>query len=207
MAHVAWSEMNNSDLDSMQSGKGLLSGQPVSEVKLRVARDHFGKPIGPYTTDEFDAESLPVGEIGEIVVTGDHVLKGYLLSEGERETKFEVDRERWHRTGDAGYLDNSGRLWLVGRCSARIEDDKGLLYPFTAECAAQFIKGVKRSALVSHEGRRILLVEADSPLDPDLILTSLAWAKLNEVRMVKQIPLDKRHNAKVDYTRVHTLLR
>jgi acyl-CoA synthetase (AMP-forming)/AMP-acid ligase II len=62
---------------------------------------------------------------GEVVLTGDHVLKGYLHGKCDRETKFEVDGERWHRTGDAGYFDKEGRLWLVGRCNVRIEDDKG----------------------------------------------------------------------------------
>ncbi|MEN8133824.1 MAG: AMP-binding protein, partial [Pseudomonadota bacterium] len=206
MAHLAWREIGEGELAAMQSGRGLLAGPPVSEVTLRVLRDRFGKPIGPYKLDEFDAESLPVGEIGEIVVTGDHVLKGYLHGEGDRETKFEVDAERWHRTGDAGFMDTDGRLWLVGRCSARIEDVKGVLYPFTVECAAQFIAGVRRSAMLAQEGRRILLVETDGLLDPASLSTGLAWAEHDEVRLVKRIPVDKRHNAKVDYTRVHELL-
>ena len=53
------------------------------------------------------------GEPGEIVVAGGHVLPGYLNGEGDVETKFEVDGARWHRTGDLGYLDGAGRLWLL----------------------------------------------------------------------------------------------
>ncbi|MCU7843909.1 MAG: AMP-binding protein [Candidatus Thiodiazotropha sp. (ex Monitilora ramsayi)] len=206
MSHISWREMDESDLDAMRSGKGLLAGPPVSEVNLRVLRDRFGVPIGPYASDELDAETLPIGEIGEVVVTGGHVLKGYLHGRGELETKFEVDRERWHRTGDAGYMDADGRLWLVGRCSARIEDEKGVLYPFSVECAAHFLEGVRRSAMVSSEGRRILLLESDKPLDSDAIIKKLDWVQLDELREVKRIPVDKRHNAKVDYTRVYALL-
>jgi len=207
MAHIAWSDIGEVELAGMQSGSGLLAGPPVPEVTLCVVRDRYGKPIGPYTSGEFAAESLPVGEVGEIVLTGDHVLNGYLHGAGDQETKFEVDGERWHRTGDAGFIDTEGRLWLVGRCSARIEDAKGVLYPFAVECAAHFFAGVRRSAMVSHEGRRILLVESDGqaePLSPRSILT---WARLDEIRMVKEIPVDKRHNAKVDYTRVRELLQ
>jgi acyl-CoA synthetase (AMP-forming)/AMP-acid ligase II len=206
MAHVAWSEMGKDDLVRMQSGSGLLAGQPVSELTVRVLRDHFGKQIGPYALGEFEAESLPAGEIGEIVVTGEHVLKGYLHGVGDTETKFEVDGERWHRTGDAGYFDASGRLWLVGRCSARIQDVKGVIYPFTVECAAQFIAGLQRSAMVGYDGKRILFVEADESFCLSSLQNTLAWVELDDVRLVKQIPVDKRHNAKVDYTRVQELL-
>lgn len=206
MAHIAWDAMGKAELDAMHSGKGLLAGAPVPEVHLRVVRDRFGQPVGPFTLAEFDEASLPAGEIGEIVVSGDHVLKGYLNSEGDRETKFQVNRERWHRTGDAGYIDAEGRLWLVGRCSARIDDAKGILYPFTVECAAQFAAAVRRCAMVSYQGRRILLVETDTSVVLDALSPLLAWAELDEIRAVKQIPVDKRHNAKIDYTRVRELL-
>jgi acyl-CoA synthetase (AMP-forming)/AMP-acid ligase II len=206
MAHVAWNEMGEDELARMKSGHGLLVGRPVAEVTVRVLRDRFGKPIGSYTFGGFEAESLPAGEIGEIVVTGEHVLKGYLNGEGDTQTKFEVDGVRWHRTGDAGYFDTSGRLWLVGRCSARIEDAKGVLYPFTVECAAQFAAGLRRSAMLGHEGQRILLIEADESFNSTSLSKALAWAALDEVRVVNQIPVDKRHNAKVDYTRVYELL-
>ncbi|MEW8106410.1 MAG: AMP-binding protein [Candidatus Thiodiazotropha endolucinida] len=206
MSQISWGEMDDNDLKAMRSGKGLLAGPPVSAVNLRVLRDRFGTPIGPYACDELDAETLIVGEVGEIVVTGGHVLKDYLHGRGELETKFEVDGERWHRTGDAGYMDADGRLWLVGRCTARVEDEKGVLYPFSVECAAHFLEGVRRSAMVARKGRRTLLLECDKPMDLDASIKQLAWAQLDEVREVERIPVDKRHNAKVDYTRVYALL-
>jgi len=43
------------------------------------------------------------------------VLRGYLNGEGDEETKFKVENEIWHRTGDAGCLDSAGRLWLADR--------------------------------------------------------------------------------------------
>jgi acyl-CoA synthetase (AMP-forming)/AMP-acid ligase II len=206
MAHVAWGDISDGDQQEMRSGKGLLTGLPVEEVTLAILPDRFGEPLGPYSAEEFGAELLPAGEVGEIVVTGEHVLKGYLHGEGDRESKFEVDGVRWHRTGDAGLLDEQGRLWLLGRCSARILDERGLLYPFTVECAAQYIEGVRRCAMASHKGRRLLLLEADGSLQADTIPTELAWAELDEVRMLKQIPVDARHNAKIDYPRLRKML-
>jgi len=177
-----------------------LSGQTVA---WSIATE----PMGTFTRDASEVACLPAGEIGEIAVSGAHVLPGYLDGVGDAETKFEVDGTRWHRTGDAGYLDASGRLWLVGRCSARVEDARGTVYPFTVECAAQFVPGVARSAMVAHEGQRILLVEAVRGFNQGALSGALVWAKLDDIRVVPKIPVDNRHNAKVDYTQVKALLR
>jgi acyl-CoA synthetase (AMP-forming)/AMP-acid ligase II len=206
IAHLSWRETAKAELESMRMGRGLVTGAPVCEVQVRILPDRFGDPIGPYCQNDFENQWLPTGEIGEIVLTGDHVLKGYLKGEGDYETKFEVEHERWHRTGDAGYFDQSGRLWLVGRCSARIEDKKGVIYPFSVECAAHFLPGVTRSAMVAHQGRRILLLETEDRPDMDKLKSQLSWAGVDEVRKVNKIPVDKRHNAKVDYTRLQELL-
>ena len=93
------------DRQAMDRGRGLPAGFPVPSIQLRILRDQWGTPIGPYTEAEFVAACLPPGEAGEIVVSGDHVLAGYLHGHGNDETKFAVGGTRWHRTGDAGYLD------------------------------------------------------------------------------------------------------
>jgi acyl-CoA synthetase (AMP-forming)/AMP-acid ligase II len=85
---------------------------------------------------------------GEIAVAGDHVLTGYLHGKGDEETKFQSAGRTWHRTGDAGYLDEQGRLWLLGRCSAKIEDTRGTLYPFTVETSLSFMPEIARSAAI-----------------------------------------------------------
>ena len=129
------------------------------------------------------------------------MLPGYLHGQGDEETKFEVEGTRWHRTGDAGYLDRTGRLWLVGRCAARIEDANGLLYPFTVECAAMHYPAVHRAAMISHAGQRQLVVEPVTGEHPDLDALNrvLAWARLDRIAAMARIPVDKRHNAKIDY--------
>jgi olefin beta-lactone synthetase len=206
MAHVPWRQIGEDDLAAMRSGRGLLAGTPVADIDLRILRDRFGSKIEFCSPDEFASETLAPGETGEIVVHGAHVLDGYLHGEGNAETKFDVEGMRWHRTGDAGYLDDAGRLWLVGRCSARIDDEHGMLYPFCVECAAHFIAGLRRSAMVAHAGQRVLLVETESALAPESLQSSLAWAALDRIVTVARIPLDKRHNAKIDYTRLQALL-
>jgi len=186
MAHVTRTEV------AAATGRGLLAGRPVPQVELRVVRDEWGRV-------RTDARSVPAGEPGEIVVAGEHVLPGYLNGVGDAETKFDAEGRRWHRTGDAGYFDAAGRLWLLGRCAAKVVDERGTLYPFAVECAAQ----PWRSAFVSHAGQRVLVVEPDAPRD---IKQRLAWAQIDAVQVVQRIPMDKRHNAKVDYVALRQLL-
>jgi acyl-CoA synthetase (AMP-forming)/AMP-acid ligase II len=209
IAKIAYHAMGAGDVAAMLAGQGLLAGPPVPAIELRILRDQWGMPIGPYTRSDFTAACLPSGSAGEIVVSGDHVLPGYLYGHGDEETKFSVDGRRWHRTGDAGYLDDQGRLWLLGRCVAKIEDTHGTLYPFTVECVAHHHPGVRRAAAISRQDRRILAVELEdgaASTDLALLKKELAWACIDEMQVHKHIPVDKRHNAKIDYPALHELL-
>lgn len=204
-----WREVTETDVTRMSTGGGLLAGTPVAEIRVRIIGAQWGKPLGPLGTKEFEWLCLPDGETGEIIVTGGHVLKGYLNQIGDEETKVRVDGEIWHRTGDSGYFDPLGRLWLMGRSSAVIDDDRGTLYPFAVECAALGQPAVRRAALVRHRGKRVIVVEPAGGVrtvpEADL-LAALSWAGIDEVRVVRYIPLDKRHNAKVDYPALLRLL-
>ena len=193
----------------MLGGRGLLAGFPIPTIHLRILPDHWGKPVGPYSRAAFAAACLPPGQAGEIVVSGEHVLPGYLHGQGDEGTKFIVDGTSWHRTGDAGYLDDHGRLWLLGRCAARVEDAHGILYPYAVECIAHHQPGVHRAAIISHRGRRILVIQPDvSRADLELfsLRQRLAWAHVDEIQVHKHLPVDGRHNAKIDYPALHNRL-
>jgi acyl-CoA synthetase (AMP-forming)/AMP-acid ligase II len=210
MCHVARHEMTPADLEATLDGGGLLVGRPVPGLGLRVIHDRWGTPLGPFSTAEFSALAVPEGEAGEVVVSGEHVLRGYLQGRGDEETKFKVDGATWHRTGDAGRLDAEGRLWLLGRCVARITDERGTLYPFAAEAAAYTDPRVKRAAVLASSGRRVVVVELyDRRGEPGPFPFEgrLRAVGVEEVRVVERIPVDARHNAKVDYSRLAEVLR
>jgi acyl-CoA synthetase (AMP-forming)/AMP-acid ligase II len=198
------------DLAAIASGRGLPAGRPVTAARIRLLPDRWGAPIGPFDPGEFEAACLPAGQAGEIVVSGPHVLPGYVRGEGDAETKFRVGPVKWHRTGDAGWLDADGRLWLLGRCSAALEDSGGRLYPFMVEAVADRHWAVRRSACCRVGGRRALVVEpaavGAAAADWTQLKHDLAWAGVERILLVDRIPCDRRHNAKVDYPALRRLV-
>lgn len=209
IAHVDRSQITAADRDAMIRGRGLLAGEASPSLRLAILPDRWGNPLAPMTAGEFAAACLPPECAGEIVVSGAHVLTHYLHGAGEEQTKFRVDGEIWHRTGDAGWLDTGQRLWLLGRSAARVTDGRGAFYPFSVECAAVETLGVRRAAALGRHGRRVLVLEAhDDRERPDVSLLAepLGWVRLDEIRFVRRIPVDRRHNAKVDYVALARML-
>jgi acyl-CoA synthetase (AMP-forming)/AMP-acid ligase II len=201
------SQITPADRLAMLGGAGLLAGVPSASVTLRILPDRWGQPLEFRDRAGLDRHALGPGLAGEIVVSGDHVLRGYVGGVGDDETKIHAGDAIWHRTGDAGYLDAQGRLWLLGRCSAKVVDACGVAYPFAIECAASGAAGLRRSAFLQHKGQRILAIETAEPRRVrEQLVRDLSWAKLADVRMVERIPVDHRHNAKVDYTALAALL-
>ena len=192
-------------------GAGLPAGRPVPHVALRIVADRWGAPLGPFTAAAWDAEALPPGAVGEIVVAGDHVVPGYLGGAGDAETKVDVAGRRWHRTGDAGRVEADGRLWLVGRCASASRRDGGVLYPLAVEAAVRAQTGA-RAAFLDVDGRRLLAVEglprtrSGGTAPPGLARLGAGWG-LDAVVPVARIPVDRRHNAKVDVAALRELLR
>jgi acyl-CoA synthetase (AMP-forming)/AMP-acid ligase II len=209
ISRISLAEMQAADHQAMLQGRGLLAGYPVPNLQLRIVQDQGGRKIGSCEPAQFERLCQPAGRDGEIVVSGDHVLPGYLYGPDEDENKLRVGDVCWHRTGDAGYVDELGRLWLLGRCAARVEDHRGALYPLGAENAALQYEYVRRAALVAHRGQRVMVVELRGQTrQPDFasLLKSLAFAGVDAIRLVQRIPVDARHNAKIDYDALRELL-
>jgi len=209
MAEITLDSIGVEDFSRMKNGGGLLAGAPAVSVQLRVIKEQWGKPIGRITAAAFAEMNLPVNQPGEIVVSGAHVLGGYLQGQGDDETKFNVETVRWHRTGDLGSLDSQGRLWLLGRCSAKIQDQRGVVYPFTVECAVRHDPRVECAALVAFRGQRVLVLQPKKAqrVDSTTYKAQLPWAGIDRLIAVEHIPLDKRHNAKIDYAELESLLQ
>lgn len=205
IAHLTAEEITESDREQMRSGGGLLAGNPVPDIETAILPIRDGETIGPMAAEAFQALKLPPGKSGEIVVSGAHVLTGYLGGVGDAETKIRVDggTQIWHRTGDAGRFDEAGRLWLLGRCGAVIRGDRGDVFPFALETALSFENTIRRSALIPMGDERVLALEPargkSEALDLRTVRELLDRAEIDRYEILDSIPLDRRHNAKVDY--------
>lgn len=90
-----------------------------------------GKPLFPAQLRiEAEGTSARVGEIGEIVVKGPNVTRGYWKREEATRTAI---REGWLYTGDLGYLDQDGFLYVVDRRSDLIISGGENVYPAEVE--------------------------------------------------------------------------
>jgi acyl-CoA synthetase (AMP-forming)/AMP-acid ligase II len=181
------------------AGQGLCAGRVVDELQCRVMMNQWGIAIGTKSHEEFLAMMMKQGEAGEIIVCGEHVLKGYLDGLGNDETKILVDGNVWHRTGDAGYFDQQGRLWLLGRCSAVIEVRGKTIYPFAIECMLRSHFPTGRTAIMSSSSGLVLVIDAKITASDDDIKRILPNDSIDRMIRIEKIPLDRRHNAKVDY--------
>ena len=186
--------------------EGLCVGRPVSQVDLRLLRP-CDEPIA-LGEDGWAPWDVPSGEVGEVTVTGTHVLAGYLNNpEADRENKIREGECVWHRTGDAARLDEEGRLWLMGRVKARVRRAGQLWWPIPAEVRALGVTGVTHAAYLGMPDaamgqRAVLCVETPAgrltATDRERLLTALAPMPVDELRAFRRLPRDPRHASKTD---------
>ena len=90
-------------------------GTPIPNVSVRI------------NLDIKEADINDIGRnIGEIEVSGNNVMKGYFKQE---EATLKSKNGKWHRTGDLGYLDEDGFLYLTGRIKNIIISGGINIYP------------------------------------------------------------------------------
>jgi acyl-coenzyme A synthetase/AMP-(fatty) acid ligase len=176
IAHLELKEIAAADWEAMASGAGLLAGAPIPEIEVDI-RDH------------------------EVFVAGDHVNQGYLDPADDKSTKSISGGKLWHRTGDAARMDEQGRLWLLGRREAV----SGGLFPFAVETGALSWPGVRQAALLAGNGRARLALSGDG-LDQAALQARAATLGAIDVVILREVPMDKRHNSKADYARLGKLL-
>ncbi|MEU0243143.1 o-succinylbenzoate--CoA ligase [Streptomyces sp. NPDC006235] len=157
-------------------GKAGSAGVPHFFSDVRVVRP--------------DLAPVDVGEVGEIVVRGPHVMPGYWGLPEETAASF---ADGWFRSGDAAQVDEDGYVYIVDRIKdmiisggeniypAEIEDQL-LAHPDIVECAVIGVPDdkwgeVPRAVVVPREG---------AALDPDEVLASLA-GRLAKYKIPKSV--------------------
>lgn len=209
IASIEEQQVSVADRARTREGAGLLVGKPVRGCAVRIIQSQPGCAYAPLTDEAFANLCQPTGAIGEIVVSGKHVISGYANPVRDRDTKIQVQDTVWHRTGDAGYFDAGGRLWLLGRCAAALSDYRGTVYPFQVEYAVSAVRGVRRAALIEKDGDRVLVLETSGREFRSNCADAakcVARFEIDRIVTVHRIPVDRRHDAKVDYPALAQLL-
>jgi acyl-coenzyme A synthetase/AMP-(fatty) acid ligase len=176
ISHVDWRDITDADWTAMAAGAGLLAGRPIPEIALA-----------------FDNH--------EIEVAGPHVNRSYHDPALNAGVKILRNGRIWHRTGDCGRLDGSGRLWLLGRKNGA----SASAFPFAIEAAALSWPGVRQAALIA-EGEHARLAVAGERLDMPDLSRRAERIGVRQLTALRAIPMDRRHNSKVDYARLRALL-
>jgi 2-furoate---CoA ligase len=100
------------------------AGRAAIHTRLRVVRAEPGPTVRP-------DEVLPPGEVGEVIVRlSDDAFSGYY---NRPEATARAIRDGWYFTGDTGYLDEDGDLWLVGRVDDMIISGGENIHPVEVE--------------------------------------------------------------------------
>lgn len=187
-------------------GAGTCVGKPLEEMEARIIQI----TEDPIQTLE-QAEALPAGEIGELIVKGPVVTKGYdQLEEATAKAKITDGDTIWHRMGDSAYLDEEGNIWFCGRVAERVQTADGVLFTDPIEAIFNQQEGVFRSALIGlgeapHQIPAIV-IEPEMDYSPsDEWAASLMKAlpedspaiRVQKVFFHKSFPVDVRHNAKI----------
>ena len=185
-------DITEEDIENMKNGDGLLAGKIVNEIELKIEEL------------EKTPEKNKISEIkGEILVRGENVVDGYLNIEKNPD-------EKWHRTGDMGYINSNGQLVLLGRVKGRIQLGEKIYYPFAVETAFSFCKILKKSVLTSKNGKLYLLVERNPEYKGNLSenIEIIELKKKFEIFKIieTEIPMDKRHNSKTDYKKLEEIV-
>ena len=108
------------DLSSANKGRLRSCGKPFTGIELRIV-------------DSDTEKDVPIGEVGEIWIRSRQVMKGYWNM--PEETAKSIVKGRWFRSGDAGYFDKDGYVYIFDRVKDMIVSGGENVYPAEVENA------------------------------------------------------------------------
>lgn len=195
--------------ESMDVSQGLFVGIPYQGAKVKIIQLKSGI-ISCRNEQELEEITLPEGEIGEIIVSGHHVLREYFNNnEAIKQNKIFISETCWHRTGDSGYLDKNGGLFLTGRCNTLIERNKELLAPFMFEDFFSRFPEIEMGTIMMIDQQLNAIIELKSKDDVAKTRQKIENSTpiFEKIIFIKKMPRDPRHHSKIDYDVLRESLR
>lgn len=143
-----WKEVTNSPL---LQAYGLTETSPAATINPMTATDFNGSIGLPIPSTEVsirdeEGRELGIGEVGEICIRGPQVMSGYW--QRPEETAKVMWPDRYLRTGDMGYVNNDGFVFIVDRMKDMILVSGFNVYPNEVEEAAVMHNGILECAAV-----------------------------------------------------------
>lgn len=193
-------------------GHGLLSaGYGLSETvtvctltKGSYVNGSVGNPIlnvGVKIVDD-ELHELPVGEVGELLLSGDQLMSRYLDDEeATKQALVKIDGNTWVRTGDLFRTDEQGRLFYLGRKKRLIKISGINVFPSEIERVVRELDFIKECAVIEYRvnGKPYIRVLAEGELTEDKkkeVISYVAkrlshWNTPSSVVCVKEFPRTK----------------
>jgi long-chain acyl-CoA synthetase len=121
--------------------KAGTAGRPTPDKRVRLVEFDRDRTVTP-------DETVPPGEEGEIIVTGDSVMDYYFGSQAKTDASV---RDGWYYSDDLGVIDEDGYLTITGRADDMILSGGELVSPIEVEEALEGHPAVEGSIVVGVE--------------------------------------------------------
>ena len=144
----------------------VLSGPPELVEKRRKRLSSIGRPLPDVEVRivQEDGQDLPLGETGEIVARGPRLMRGYW---GQPDATADTVHDGWLYTGDLGYQDEDGYIYLSGRAKDFIKRGGEMVAPEEVEHILHACLGVEECAVIGLPdetwGERVVAVVVSTP--------------------------------------------
>ena len=184
-------------------GYGLTETSPTTNVNPleRIKLESCGPPVA----DTFEkivsmdsGEELPVGEVGEVVVQGPQVMKGYWKR--PEETNECLSEDGWLLTGDIGWLDEDGYLHILDRKKEMIKYKGYQVAPAELEALLHEHPAVLDAAVIPKPHREsgeipkaLVVLREGVQATPEELMAFVAekvapYKKIREVEYLSEVP-------------------
>lgn len=158
-------------------------GKPLEDVEVRIVNEH--------------AEDVEIGETGEIVARGQRLMKGYWHQESSTQ---ETIKDGWLYTGDLGYWDEDGYIFLAGRARDFIKRGGEMISPEEVEQVLHSHPDIEEAAIIGVEDiswgervRAVVVAKSGRSVDEDDVIEYCrvrlaSFKKPESVVVVNELP-------------------
>jgi acyl-coenzyme A synthetase/AMP-(fatty) acid ligase/pimeloyl-ACP methyl ester carboxylesterase len=192
-------------IEAAGDGNGVCVGFPVAGVTVRI------RPLAG-DGEAVDELTDHPGVTGEVLIRAPHMRETYDRLWATQQAA--ATPPGWHRSGDVGHFDDRGRLWVEGRMADIVTTAEGPVTPVGIEQSIESLPGIAQAAVVGvgppgTQQTVAIIRPTNPPRRPRLApvhrtdaVRAVAGVPVAAVLEVPKVPVDRRHNAKIQRGRL-----